>query len=70
MVVAIQLSVLGLYFPPLLKYSGGGPSLSSRPRRSSHFRSILRYDTLGRQAHWSCSLLPNCRVGIVFPTSI
>ena len=41
--VAVQLSVLGLYLPPVFKAFG---AISIRPRRSFHCRSTLPCETL------------------------
>ena len=54
--VAVQLSVLGLYLPPVFKAL---PLLSSRPRRSFHCRSRLPCDPLGQWARWSWWWLSN-----------
>ena len=51
--VAVQLSVLGLYLPPVLE------SHCRHPRRSFHCRSRLRCERVGQWARWSCWWLSN-----------
>ena len=46
--VAVQLSVLGLYLPPVFKTVGA----VIRPRRSFHCQSRLPCDQIGQWAHW------------------
>ena len=53
--VAVQLSVLGLYLPPVFKR----PCSQLRPRRSFHCRSILLCERLGQRARWWCWWLSN-----------
>ena len=55
MLVAVQLSVLGLYLPPVLNTLL--PSL--HPRRSFRCRSTLPCDSLGQRARWWCWWLSN-----------
>ena len=54
--VAVQLSVLGLYLPPVFEQVR---SCHIRPRRSFHCRSTLPCDRLGQWARWSCWWLSN-----------
>ena len=54
--VAVQLSVPGLYLPPVLKEA----VVSLRPRRSFHCRSRLPCDWIGQRARWWCWWLSNC----------
>ena len=53
--VAVQLSVLGLYLPPVFKRR----QRHIHPRRSFHCRSRLPCDRLGQWARWSCWWLSN-----------
>ena len=46
--VAVQLSVLGLYLPPVLRTRDNFP----HPRRSFHCRSRLRCGSVGHRARW------------------
>ena len=55
--VAVQLSVLGLYLPPVLNTL----TLVIRPRRSFRCRSTLPCDAIGQRARWWCWWLSNCR---------
>ena len=55
--VAVQLSVLGLYLPPVFKCA---VVITLRPRRSFHCRSKLPCDRIGQQARWSCWWLSSC----------
>ena len=50
MLVAVQLSVLGLYLPPVFKRRY---ALVAHPRRSFHCRSRLPCDSIGQRARWS-----------------
>ena len=54
--MAVQLSVLGLYLPPVFKSL---MPLDLRPRRSFHCRSRLPCDVLGHRARWWCWWLSN-----------
>ena len=54
--VAVQLSVLGLYLPPVFKTSCRYPV---HPRRSFHCRSRLPCVSLGQRARWWCWWLSN-----------
>ena len=54
--VAVQLSVLGLYLPPVLKRC---QRYLLHPRRSFHCRSRLPCDRLGQWARWWCWWLSN-----------
>ena len=63
--VAIQLSVPGLYLPPVFK-----AATVIRPRRSFHCRSRLRYDRFGQRAHYRAGDCPTIRARIVSPASI
>ena len=58
--VAVQLSVLGLYLPPVFK---SADAIDIRPRRSFHCRSTLPCDRIGQRARWWCWWLSNypCR---------
>ena len=49
--VAVQLSVPGLYLPPVFKYAAES---HIRPRRSFHCQSTLPCDRVGQWARWSC----------------
>ena len=51
--VAVQLSVLGLYLPPVF--------IIATPTQSFHCRSILLCETFGQWAHWWCWWQSNCR---------
>ena len=48
--VAVQLSVLGLYLPPVFE----SRQKALHPRRSFHCRSRLPCDRIGQWARWSC----------------
>ena len=63
--VAVQLSVLGLYLPPVFKWMT--PSLV-RPRRSFRCWSRLLCDQVGQRARWWCWWPSNCRCwDCIFP---
>ena len=55
--VAVQLSVLGLYRPAGVKSCRRHRRI--RPRRSFHCRSRLPCDRIGQRARWSCWWLSN-----------
>ncbi len=55
--VAVQLSVPGLYLPPVFKTV----PFVVHPRRSFRCRSTLPCDSIGQRAHWWCWWLSNCR---------
>ena len=55
--VAVQLSVLGLYLPPVFKVAAD----RLRPRRSFRCRSTLPCDSIGQRARRWCWWLSNCR---------
>ncbi len=57
--VAVQLSVLGLYLPPVFNHSVQG-QIAIRPRRSFRCRSTLPCGRLGQRARWWCWWLSNC----------
>ena len=56
MLVGVQLSVLGLYLPPVLK-----PASGLRPRRSFRCRSTPLCAGIGHRARWWCWWQSNCR---------
>ena len=65
MLVTVQPSVPGLYFPPVLM---GEPIIDSRPRRSFHCLSTPPCDSIGQRARWWCWWLSNCRCsGLYLP---
>ena len=66
--VAVQLSVLGLYLPPVLKWPYR--SISIHPRRSFHCRSRLPCDRSGRGRVDRAGGCPTIRAGIVSPASV
>ena len=61
--VAVQLSVMGLYLPPVFRHR----SRLLRPRRSSQCQSRLLCETVEAQARWSCWWPSKCRDRIVLP---
>ena len=54
--VAVQLSVLGLYLPPVFEISA---ATYLHPRRSFHCRSRLPCESIGQRVRWSCWWLSN-----------
>ena len=65
--VAIQLSVPGLYLPPVFKLVG---PLSCRPKQSFHCRSTLPCDKLGLGRVGEAGGCPTIGAGIVSPAGI
>ena len=68
MLVAVQLSVLGLYLPPVFKRHSWIHHI--RPRRSFHCRSTLPCDTRAAGALVSAGGRPTIRAGIVSPAGV
>ena len=66
MLVAVQLSVLGLYLPPVFKWR----LRYLHPKRSFHCRSRLPCDGSGRGRVGGAGGCPTIRAGIVSPAGV